>query len=54
LNKIKNTKRANMKKILFIILAAAAELVGNYFFSNSTFEVSVETPTPTTVPVMRR
>ncbi len=34
-----------MKRILSTILAAVVILVGNYFFSNGTLEVKVETPT---------
>jgi WD40 repeat protein len=35
-----------MKRILYTLLAAASVLLGNYFFSNGTFEANVETPTP--------
>ncbi len=35
-----------MKRILYTLLTAAAVLLGNYFFSSSTLEASVETPTP--------
>lgn len=35
-----------MKRILYTILTATAVLVGNFIFSNSTLEASVETPTP--------
>jgi hypothetical protein len=39
-----------MKRILYTILAAAAVLLGNYFFSNGTLEARVETPTPIVTP----
>lgn len=35
-----------MKRILIALLATATILVGNYFFSSSTLEANVETPTP--------
>jgi len=35
-----------MKRILFTLFAAVAVLSGNYFFSSSTLEANVETPTP--------
>lgn len=40
-----------MKRMLYTILTATAVLVGNFFFSNSTLEASVETPTPMMTPV---
>lgn len=35
-----------MKRILYTLLIATVILIGNYFFSNSTLEARVETPTP--------
>lgn len=35
-----------MKRIIYTLLTATALLVGNYFFSNSTMEATIETPTP--------
>ena len=40
-----------MKRILYTILMAAVILVGNYFFSNGTLDVRVETPVSTVTPI---
>ena len=39
-----------MKRILYTLLAAALVFLGNYFFSNGTLNISVETPSPSAVP----
>jgi hypothetical protein len=44
----RNETGANMKRILYTILAAVVVLAGNYFFSNSTFKANVETRRPVT------
>ncbi|NOH02710.1 MAG: hypothetical protein HND47_12490 [Chloroflexi bacterium] len=41
-----------MKRILYTLLTAVAVLMGNYFFSNGTLEVNVETPTPIPSPTL--
>ena len=41
-----------MKKILYTVLTSAALLLGNYFFSSSTLEATVETPTPIPSPTL--
>ena len=41
-----------MKRILYTLLTATALLIGNYFFSNSTMEATIETPTPLPSPTL--